>query len=156
MSPEPDFKPDHKMGPFLNALLCEKILEEKDGIKSAVRIIDQVNRSMVGIGLPVPTIMEEFEFSIALLIRLKAGAARGTYQIKVQVKKPNNDDAGEMEHPVHLPGPDDAGIDIALNVQMKIDQVGTWWFDIFVNGERWMRLPLRVVYLPQSLKQPGG
>jgi hypothetical protein len=50
-----------------------------------------------------------------------------------------------------LPGPDDAGVDIVLNTIMKIDQVGTWWFDIYVNDERWVRLPLRwCIYLNTS------
>ena len=50
MSLEPDLQHDPTLGPFLNALLCEKVLEEKDGIKTAVRILDQVNRSAVGDG----------------------------------------------------------------------------------------------------------
>lgn len=153
MSSEPDFKPDPTLGPFLNALLCEKILEEKDGVKTAVRIIDQVNRSTVGMGQAPPSTMDEFVFPIALLIRLKAGAARGTVPIKVKILKPNNTVAGDLTHPAHLPGPDDAGIDIVLNIVLKLDQVGTWWFDIFVDEARWMRVPLRVVYLPQSFNQ---
>jgi len=155
MSPEPEYKASPTLGPFLNALLCEKILEEKDGIKTAVRIIDQVNRGMTGVGLSPSSIMEPFDFPIGLLVRLKAGAARGMHQVNVKILKPNNDSAGEITHPIHLPGPDDAGFDIVLNAMMRIDQVGTWWFDIYVGEERWTRLPLRVVYFPQSVKHPG-
>ena len=36
-------------GPYLSAaLLCEKVLEEKDGVKSAIRIIDRVTRTVTG------------------------------------------------------------------------------------------------------------
>ena len=155
MSPEPEYEASPTHGPFLSALLCEKILEEKDGIKTAVRIIDQINRGAMGVGLTPPSSMEEFEFPLGLLVRIKAGAARGMYPINVKILKPNNDIAGELNHPVHLPGPDDAGVDIVLNAMMRIDQVGTWWFDIYVGEERWTRVPLRVVYFPQSIKLPG-
>ena len=154
MSSEPEYKANPTLGPFLNAFLCEKILEEKDGIKTAVRIIDQVNRGAMGVGQSPPTSMEPFDFPLGLLVRLKAGAARGMYPINVRIVKPNNDNAGELNHPVHLPGPDDAGIDIVLNAVMRLDQVGTWWFDIYVGEERWTRIPLRVVYFPQSVKRP--
>jgi len=155
MSPEPEYKPNPSLGPFLSALLCEKILEEKDGIKTAVRIIDQINRGAMGVEQSPPSVMPSFDYPIGLLIRLKAGAARGMYQVNVRIVKPSNESAGEINHPVHLPGPDDSGIDIVLNAALSIDQVGTWWFDISVNGERWTRVPLRVVYFPHTVKHPG-
>ncbi len=37
--PEQDLKNDPKTGPFVTALICERILEERDGVKTAVRII---------------------------------------------------------------------------------------------------------------------
>ncbi len=154
MSPEPEYKANPTLGPFLSALLCEKILEEKDGIKTAVRIIDQINRGAMGVGLSPPSVMPSFEYPIGLLVRLKAGAARGMYQVNVRIVKPSNESAGEINHPVHLPGPEDSGIDIVLNAVLSIDQVGTWWFDIYLNDERWTRVPLRVVYLPQTVKRP--
>jgi hypothetical protein len=154
MSSEPEYKANPTLGPFLSALLCEKILEEKDGIKTAVRIIDQINRGAISVGESPPSVMPPFEFPVGLLIRLKAGAARGMYIVNVRIIKPNNDSAGELNHPVHLPGPDDAGIDIVLNAVLTIDQVGTWWFDIYVGEERWTRVPLRVVYFPQTVKRP--
>lgn len=150
MSPEPDYKNNPMTGPFLNALICEKILEEKDGLKSAIRILDQLNRAVVGPN--VTSAMEPFPYPISMLVRLKAGAARGIVQINVRILKPNNESAGELNHPVHLPGPEDAGFDIVLNVMMTVDQVGTWWFDIYVDDERWMRIPLRVVYFPRQVK----
>ena len=43
MADEPDLKRNPAYGPYLNAaFLCEKILEEKSGVLSAIRIIDRV------------------------------------------------------------------------------------------------------------------
>lgn len=155
MAPEPEFKPDPTIGPLLtDAMICEKVLEEKDGVKSAIRIIDQVNRTAVA---PSPSqTMEPFDYPLSLLLRFKAGAARGTYKIDVRIVRPSNETAGTMSHPIHFPGPDDAGTDVVVNIMMRIDEAGTWWFEISVNDNRWMRIPLRVVYLPQQIKLPGA
>ena len=154
MAPEQDLPPSPTLGPFLAAFICEKLLEERDGIKTAVRIIDQLNRQAVGSN--PPSLMDPFVYPLSLVVRLKAGAARGTFPITVRIVKPNNEKAAELNNSVHLPGPDDAGVDFVLNMMLEINEVGTWWFDIYVRDERWMRVPLRVVYLPQSVRQPGA
>jgi len=61
-------------GPFLAAaVICEKILEERDGVKSAIRIVDRVTRTVVGPSPPEE--MEPFDWDGALLIKLKSGWA---------------------------------------------------------------------------------
>ena len=150
--PEPELSVDPKLGPFISALLCERVLDERDGVKSAIRIIDQISRQAFG---TLPATMESFSYFLGLIVRLKAGAARGTYQVDVQIRKPSNVIFAEMNQAVHLPGPEDAGQDLVFNMNLEIDEVGTWWFDVLLNGERWTRVPLRIVYLPQQIRQPG-
>src|SRR5262249_1116536 len=122
-----------------------------DGVKTAVRIIDQLNRQATG--TPPPAVMEPFTYSLGLMIRVKAGAARGTLQVRVKIRKPSNETAGELSHPIHLTAPEDGGVDIASNFPLLIDEAGTWWFDVYVNDEKWTRVPLRVVYLPHELNK---
>lgn len=146
--PEGDLNFDPRIGPFVTALICERILEERDGVKSAVRIIDQLSRS--ALGTPPPPAMEPFIHPLGFLVRLKAGIARGTFQIHLKIRKPDNEIAHTMSHAVHLPGPEDAGTDLVFNLMMLFDAQGTWWFDVYVNDERWTQTPLRVIYLPQQ------
>ena len=56
--PEPDLHIDPQIGPFISALLCERVLEEREGVKSAIRIIDQLNRQAGG--TPPHATMESF------------------------------------------------------------------------------------------------
>jgi hypothetical protein len=77
--PEGDLSLDPKLGPFVTALLCERIMEERDGVKSAIRIIDQLNRQAVG---TPPAKMEPFGYFLGLMIRLKAGAATFNADVK--------------------------------------------------------------------------
>lgn len=157
MAPEPELLPTFEHGPFiLAASLCERVLEEKDGVKSAIRMIDQLNRAYFG---PTPPAqMEAFQQQLALLIRLKAGAARGNYQVSVRVRKPSNAESATeplIIQPVHFPGPDDAGIDIVANLILGIDEAGPWWFDVYLNETRAVCIPMRIVYFPQPTRQSG-
>lgn len=157
MSPEPQSLPDFTHGPFLLAAsICEHVLEEKDGVKSAIRMIDQFNRSAIGTN--PPPIMEPFQRQFGLLLRLKAGAARGSHQLEVRVRKPTQE-AGAVEpaiiQPVHFPGPDDAGIDLVVNMIMTFDEEGPWWFDVYFDQQRMVRIPLRIVYFRQPITRGG-
>ena len=43
MAKQPDLKRNPDYGPYLiAALICQKVLEEKDGVLSAVRIVDRL------------------------------------------------------------------------------------------------------------------
>lgn len=62
-------------GPYLSAaFLCEKVLTEADGVKSAIRIFDRTTHTIAG---PAPpTEMQPFDYEFMLFIRFKSGAAR--------------------------------------------------------------------------------
>ena len=48
-------------GPYLAvAVFCEKVLVERDGVTSAIRLVDRVNRSAVG--PESPEVMEPFDY----------------------------------------------------------------------------------------------
>ena len=145
-------------GPYISALLCEKVLEEKDGVKSAIRIIDRVTRTMVGPDAS-PT-LQPFDYSMSLLIRLKSGHVRGVYTIKVNLVKPSGESFQMMQLPVHFEGEEDRGVDVAGQIQMRIEEPGLYWFEISLQDrgadELLTRLPFRVVYLPQITPRVVG
>ena len=157
MPPEPSLEQNFEFGPYLlAAVICERVMEEKDGVKSAIRMIDQLNRTAVGPNPPPE--MEPFQKELGLLLRFKAGGARGTYQVEIRLRKPSRTESDAelgMIHTIHFPGPDDSGLDIIGNLMLQIDEVGTWWFDVYLNEKRVVRIPLRVVYLPQTIRRTG-
>ena len=135
-------------GPYLAAaILCEKILVEADGVKSAIRIIDRINHTVVG--PDPPKAMEAFDYQLNLLLKFKSGMARGPMSLEVRFMKPSGESPSPTRQTVNFEGEDDRGVDIIANLQLKLDQAGLHWFDISLEGERVTRVPLRVVYLSQ-------
>lgn len=146
MSEEPGQIAYHD-GPFLAAaFLCEKVLTEGDGVKSAIRIIDRTTRTVT---LPNPPAeMEPFEHQLVLFLKFKSGRARGPYDLSVRLVKPSFESSEILLQTIQFEGEDHRGIDVAINMMMKLENSGHYWLDVSLNGIRMTRVPLQVVYQP--------
>ena len=144
-------------GPYLlAAIICEKVLVEEGGVKSAIRIIDRVTRQAIGPNPPQE--MEPFDYETTLLIKFKSGRARGTYPLEIQLVKPSGESPTPVRQTILFEGEDDRGIDIVTNMRIRFDQTGIYWFNIILNDVRLTRIPFRVIYLPQvrQMSAPSG
>lgn len=136
-------------GPYLTAaFLCERVLEEKDGVKSAIRIHDKVIQTASG--TKFPDIMPPIPAAPTLFLSLKNGKARGKHVIKLILMKPDNTVASEQTISVNLAGADNNGTELVARLQVMLDQEGIYWFDVYYDEIRLTRIPWEVVYLIQT------
>lgn len=137
-------------GPFLQcALVCERVLTEQDGVKSAIRMVDRVTRTVQAVD--PPTEMQPFDHQLYLLIRLKAGTARGSMPLQVRFHKPNFETSTPPPTNIYFEGEDDRGADIVIPMNMRLTLTGVHWISVELDGTRITRVPLRVIYNPVSL-----
>ena len=135
-------------GPFLSAaFLCEKLLQEADGIKSAIRIVDRL--TIQAAGPQPPAEMPAFPYQVVLFLRFKSGRARGPMSLEVRVVNPAGESKPLTNETLMFEGEDDRGIDAVCNVSIKLQQAGIYWFYIDLEGVTLTRVPFRVIYLPQ-------
>lgn len=141
-------------GPYLSAaFLCEKVLEEKDGVTSVIRIIDRITHTVVG---PCPPEkMEPFNYDITLFISLKSGEARGPKLLRVTLVKPSGESPTPIEQTIVFEGEEDRGVNVIGNMKIKFDYSGIHWFHVELDNVSLTRIPLRVVYVPQPRRTPG-
>ena len=139
-------------GPYLAAaLICERVLQEQDGVVSAVRIIDRVAFIAEPDGTPIQPVQP-----IVFLIQLKSGSARGRYALTLRMEKPSGEEVPLIDGaPVFLEG-EDRGVNVILNAGFEPDQEGLYWFDLLFEGERVTRIPLRAIYQPLPRERPAG
>jgi hypothetical protein len=148
-------------GPFLiTAVICERVLEEKDGVKSVIRIIDQLTHTVGGPNPPEK--MDPFDYELSIMLSFKPGQARGSYRAELAPVKPapDTEPLPSLQVPMNFTGPDERGIDIVGRYRFRIDRPGLWWFDVYLSGERIerqrvTRIPFRVFYAPQPIMRPG-
>jgi len=109
-------------GPYLvAALLCEKVLQEKDGTISVIRMIDRITLTVNTLDSPetIPSTI----INLSALISLKSGSARGKGIVKLRVETPSGLKLLDQLLPVLFEG-DDRGVNLIVAFNMVIDQEG--------------------------------
>ncbi len=131
-------------GPWLQtAVFCEKVLQERDGVTSLIRIVDRF--MITASGPDAPERMPKANLQIQGMLMFKSGFAHGSYTTKLVLRTPSGRLMQEATLPMLLEGYD-RGVNLSFNMNLGLDEDGLYWVDVFV-GERLMtRMPLRVVY----------
>ena len=136
-------------GPHLtSALICEKVLEEKDGVKSAIRIISRITRTIVISG-PEPQPVAPVQASLALLIQFKKGKAGDKHTLRIDFADMSGEVKSSTSIDIMFEGGPDRGIDVAQAFGVQFDRDGIYWFNIFLDDIRVTRIPIRVIFLIQ-------
>lgn len=147
------YHPFHR-GPFLiAAALCEKVLQEQGGVNSLIRIVDRVTQTAVG--QQPPESMPSVKYTLWLYVSFKSGVVRGVKELGVRLQKPSGNSPFSTTFPMNFEGEDDRGINLAAELNIELDEVGLWWFDISLDGDFVTKIPLRVVYLRQPTPGPA-
>jgi hypothetical protein len=145
-------KPTQSAAPYLQAAcFCEKVLQEQDGVVSAIRIVDRL------VAHVPPGELEKQPARIMLLIALKGSGLRaGTLTLRGWNPSGTPFKAGEIEMPVQFPTDEAGGATFILNVELAFSESGTHWFDIEFDGRRLTRMPLTVSVQERSSQTPSS
>lgn len=136
--------PSTSDGPYLAlAILCEKVLQEKDNVLSAIRIIDKVTYSLTG--SHPQEVSSPAIFNLFALISFKSGRSGGKYNIRLVPKAPSGEKVGEFTAPILLEG-NGLGANIIINLNLQAKEAGLYWFDVMLNDQLATRIPLHVEY----------
>ena len=143
-------------GPYLvSAFFCEKLLQEADGVPSAIRIIDRWNVNGPAETMPTTIIQG------TLVITMKSGVYRGNAQITISPITPSNNRLPPVVFPVLFEGEDDRGVGVVLPMAFPAQESGVYWFEISVSGQALAQyiataLPMRVAYFQMvAPSRPG-
>ena len=133
-------------GPYLlSAVLCERVMVEQDGVKTAFRIIDRITQAKVGPDPPEE--MPPFAASLSLLIKLKAGMCSGQHYLKVHLQTPQGIVHTPLTQALAFEGTEqDQGVDFVGTLQVRFDREGIYWFDVVLDDIRLTRIPVRIIY----------
>ena len=129
-------------GPHLAAaFLCERVLQEKDGVQSIIRIFDRtIVRSNQREMSPTPIQATAF-------ISFKAGSQPvGKYRIRLRPQKPDGSYLAEQEFEVFFQGTDEHGVNITAQLTLVVEEEGLYWIDVFFEDALQTRIPLRILH----------
>src|SRR5260370_42592485 len=131
-------------GPYLMAaLICEKVLQEKDETVSIIRMIDSI--TLTAQASHSPESLPPLPVSLCAFISFKAGSARGRHIVKWVTETPSGLKLPEQLLPVLFEG-EDRGVNLILGINIVVDQEGVYWFDVLLENVLLTRIPLRILY----------
>lgn len=148
MNDEPDSKQDalpgfQFRGPFLGAaVLCEKVLNERDGVISVIRIVDRITLTAQGGTLHE---MPPGIVNLNLFLMFKSGDARGAYQVSVRTISPSGPVISTAQFPLLMEG-EDRGAALVAQIALEVREEGIYWFDVLLEENLVTRIPLRIIW----------
>jgi hypothetical protein len=127
--------------------LCERVLEERDGVISIIRLIDRLIITFQGKDVPkeLPPGLTEVTAVMCWVSGL------GDYEAKVKVKTPDNEIIESGTLPFRLDSLESVHNQI-VKMTIPIRVPGHYWFEFILNEEVRGRVPLHVIY---QRKQTG-
>lgn len=133
-------------GPYVAvATLCERVLEEKDGVLSLIRVVDRFNVETFGGATAPAEMLSRLVPQTTLALVLKSGGYRGTMKVTVRVRRPNGEYAAQpkIEAPAVFDG-GEQGVAMILTMPLPVWESGLHWVDVEADGRLLTRVPLRV------------
>src|ERR1700736_4045097 len=129
--------------PYLAAaLICERVLEEKDGANSLIRLVDRI--MVQAQGQQVPGEMPVVPISLTAFIAFKSGQARGRFAVTLTPRTPSGFKLAGPTVPLLFEGEGDRGINLRIGLNFQVQEEGLYWFDVLLDDEVLTRMPLRV------------
>jgi hypothetical protein len=123
------------------AALCERVLQEKDGALSLIRIIDRLTITVEGTDVPKELPPGNFAFT-AVMSWING---LGNYEAKIHVDFPDADSFDSPTIPFYLDSLDKIQ-NVIIRLVIPLKRQGIYWFNFMLGDEVKSKLPLRVIY----------
>src|ERR1700722_10341057 len=143
--------PNELSGPYvMAAFLCEKVLQEVDGVLSFVRVVDRFLR-------PKPTAMIQPQpIQAMLVIGFKAGGiGAGRYGIKLRIYKPSAPSTmmAEISRDAFFEAGEDRGVNVVVPLVILGDEEGVFWIEVLFEDMVLTRTTLRVMFATMPMPE---
>jgi hypothetical protein len=143
-----------QQGPhLLAALICEQVIERKDGVLSLINIVDRWTVQAQGPNPPEK--MPPFSLQANLVVIFAADQAQGAQSVELKLQ-----DAMGLLHElgsrdIHLePG---RTHNMISRMELELSAPGRYWIWIYVEGEFVTKVPLELIYLrARSIPAPSS
>jgi hypothetical protein len=135
-------------GPFLQmAVFCEKVLQEKDGVMSAIRIVDRFIQVVPPAN--VQGMIPPSRLDLSIVVAIKSGDVSRKAELKIIPRAPSGEELPGFSGQVLLEG-DDRGVNIVVRYLFEGKEEGIYWFDVKLDGQLLTKMPLRIIHQEMS------
>ncbi len=138
--------------PYLAAaFLCERILHERDGVLTAIRIVDTFNVTLPP-NLP-PDAKPAIQITGLLSFKKSSpGAEAEQHQAEIRLRTPSGREHPPAVFDVFFKPEQIAGANQIIQMNIGVEEFGLHWLDVLLDGEPITRIPFRL--LPAAISPP--
>jgi hypothetical protein len=139
--------------PYLAAaFFCDQVLQEQDGVASAIRIIDRIFIPELA-----PPKDAKAAADMRMFISFKGGGYVGKATVKLAPTAPSGKALKEQQIEIQFSRELNAGANIIIRAALAFEEEGVYWFDVYCNDELVTRMPLDVQLMtPEMLRSLPG
>ncbi|MDT4953581.1 MAG: hypothetical protein QOJ02_1719 [Acidobacteriota bacterium] len=141
--------PNGEAKPYLlSAVFCEKVLDEKDNILSAIRIIERLTVEFIQ---PVPPDPSPVMIETMILIKFATVGIEGEYNLHLKMRNP----AGKESELVSLPiivKTENPGFNFKASVSIGLTVEGFYWLLVYLDDKFFTQTPLEVVFRGEKVE----
>jgi len=131
------------------AALCERVLEEKDGSLSLIRLIDRL--VITAEGKDIPKELPPGQFSLTALMSWINGL--GNYEARIRCDYPDGNSFETPTLPFYLDSLDKVQ-NLIVRLVIPVKRQGIYWFNFLLGDEVKSKVPLRVIYQRKQFPSP--
>jgi hypothetical protein len=137
-----------RRGPYLcAAMLAEKVLEDKDSVPSAIRIVDRVQ---VPRNVELPPMGTALPLRVLLVVMFRAGNSPGIYPRRFIQAGPSGERTQLAVSQLTFDGKESTGTLSKAPLVIKWDGFGRYWLDLFVKDRFCTTIPLDIQAVPSG------
>lgn len=134
---------DEALGPFFGmAAFCEYVLDEKDNVLSAIRIIDRVT-------LVLEEEMQEgaatTPYFVSCMIRFGSFRLSTEHTLTVKLKNPAGEEKSLTETPLIFQA-ERTGVNFVIKMGLGFKWEGIYWLMVYLDNAFVTQVPLRVEF----------
>jgi hypothetical protein len=119
------------------ATVCEKVLLEKDGVVSVIRVVDTFTVAELPAGaLP--------NLALTAMIALKAGDLVGESRLSLIIAAPDGTRSPFPESWPVVFGGGETGANFVVTFGLPPNKPGLYWIEVLWNGESLTKIPIRL------------
>ena len=131
------------------AALCERVLEEKDGTLSLIRLIDRL--VITAEGTDLPTQLPPGQVPLTAVMSWISGL--GNYEAKIHIDFPDGNSLESPTLPFYLDSLDKVQNHI-VRLVLPVKRTGVYRFNFMLGDEIKRTVPLRVIYQRKQIPHP--
>jgi hypothetical protein len=125
------------------ATCCEKVLTERDGVLSAIRIVDTFN-----VEGPIDALPPLAGIPVSVLIVLKSGDVVGESHISLFLLSPDGTRSPFPEKMPVMLGGAEQGASLVINFFLPPQKPGLYWVEVRWNDELLTKIAVKLVLVP--------